>query len=68
MISSSEKKQILSRFPDVELPYDKILHKKVYADVYFLIPKGPKAFVWMTYWKGKEHLLSNDIKFTRKRV
>jgi hypothetical protein len=53
MISSSEKKQILSRFPDVELPYDKILHKKVYADVYFLIPKGPKAFVWMTYWHGK---------------
>ena len=53
MLSSNEKKQILSRFPDVELPYDKILHKKVYAEVFSVIPKGPKAFVWMTYWRGK---------------
>ena len=53
MLSSREKKQILSRFPDVELPYDKILHKKVYAEVFSVIPKGPKAFVWMTYWRGK---------------
>ena len=42
-------KQILKRFPHLELSYEPILHKKVYADVYALIPKGSKALAWFTY-------------------
>jgi hypothetical protein len=53
LLSREEKKQLLTRFPSLELSYENVLHKKVYADVYALIPKGQKAFVWFTYWQDK---------------
>jgi hypothetical protein len=46
-----EKKSLLSRLPALELSYGPKLHKKVYSPVYYVIPKGPKALVWYTYWK-----------------
>ena len=45
--------EILSRFPRIELSYEKVLHKKVPADLYVLIPKGFKVFVWLTKWQEK---------------
>jgi hypothetical protein len=53
VLTREEKKQLLDRFPPLELSYENILHKKVYAEVYMLIPNGQKAFVWFTYWKDK---------------
>jgi hypothetical protein len=53
MLSDAEKKNLLKRFPDVELSYENVLHKKVYADVFMIIPKGQKAFLWITYYKNK---------------
>jgi hypothetical protein len=53
VFTREEKKQLLDRFPPLELSYENILHKKVYADVYMLIPNGQKAFVWFTYWQDK---------------
>jgi len=53
VLTREEKKQLLDRFPPLELSYENILHKKVYADVYMLIPTGQKAFVWFTYWQDK---------------
>jgi len=53
MLTDIEKKNFLNRFPDVELSYDNILHKKVYADLFMIIPKGQKAFLWITYYYGK---------------
>lgn len=53
LLTREEKKQLLARFPHLELSYENILHKKVYADVYMLIPTGQKAFVWFTYWYDK---------------
>ena len=44
---------LLNRLPALELSYEPKLHKKVYASVYYIIPKGPKALVWYTYWKDK---------------
>ena len=52
MLTIIEKKKILNRFPDIELSYDKILHKKVYADLFMIIPKGQKAFLWITYYES----------------
>lgn len=49
MLSNETKRQLMKRFPDVELSYDRTLHKKVYADLFMVIPKGPKAFLWITY-------------------
>ena len=49
--SQEEKKQLFQRLPILELSYEPKLHKKVYASLYYIIPKGPKALVWYTYWK-----------------
>ena len=52
MLSSDDKTQILKRFPDVELSYDRILHKKVHADLFLIQPKGKRAFLWFTYFRN----------------
>ena len=69
--SQEEKKQLFQRLPILELSYEPKLHKKVYASLYYIIPKGPKALVWYTYWKEQNVCLLitlndrgnyNDIK------
>lgn len=42
-------KNILNNFPELNLSYDKILHRKVCCDLYFFIPKGKKGYLWFTY-------------------
>ena len=37
-----------SRFPNIELSYEKILHTKVSADYFLLEPEGERCFVWLT--------------------
>jgi hypothetical protein len=49
MLTDTIRRSILKRFPDIKLSYDKTLHKKVYADLFMIVPKGPKAFLWFTY-------------------
>ena len=44
-ITKEIKDQMLSAFPSIELSYEKVLHKKVPADLYMLVPKGYKVFV-----------------------
>ena len=51
--TQDEKKELLTRLPSLELSYEPKLHKKVYSKVYYIIPKGPKAVVWYTYWKDQ---------------
>ena len=53
LLNQEEKMYLLNRLPALELSYEPKLHKKVYASVYYIIPKGPKALVWYTYWKDK---------------
>lgn len=48
-----EKLIILNRLPALELSYEPKQHKKVYSPIYYIIPKGPKALVWYTYWKDQ---------------
>ena len=63
ILSREDKKQLLNRFPSLELSYENVLHKKVSADLYMLIPKGHKSFAWFTYWKENNYcfiLLLND--------
>jgi len=49
MLTDDLRQNILKRFPDIKLSYDKTLHNKVYADLFMIVPKGPKAFLWFTY-------------------
>jgi hypothetical protein len=46
-----EMQTILSDFPSIKLSYDKIIHKKVSADLYIAIPYGKKYFAWFTHYK-----------------
>ena len=53
MFTPEEKMHLFSRLPSLELSYEPKLHKKVYSSVYYIIPKGPKALVWYTYWQDQ---------------
>jgi hypothetical protein len=53
MFTPDEKMHLLNRLPALELSYEPKLHKKVYSSLYYIIPKGPKALVWYTYWKDQ---------------
>lgn len=55
MFTQEEKIQLFNRLPTLELSYEPKLHKKVYSPLYYIIPKGPKALVWYTYW-GEQHV------------
>ena len=55
MFNQEEKLQLFNRLPALELSYEPKLHKKVYSSMYYIIPKGPKALVWYTYWR-EEHV------------
>jgi hypothetical protein len=55
MFTQEEKLQLFNRLPALELSYEPKLHKKVYSALYYIIPKGPKALVWYTYWR-EEHV------------
>lgn len=41
---------IISRFPKIELFYDKILHSKIQSDLYIIVPQGIRVFAWFTYF------------------
>jgi hypothetical protein len=63
ILTREEKTQLLNRFPSLELSYENVLHKKVSADLYMLVPKGQKSFAWFSYWKENNYcfiLLIND--------
>jgi hypothetical protein len=49
-----DKEYFIKRQPSLELFYDTILHRKVRADVYSLIPKGSKVLAWFTYNRNKD--------------
>ena len=55
MFTYEEKMQLFGRLPALELSYEPKLHKKVHSALYYIIPKGPKALVWYTYW-GEENV------------
>lgn len=52
------KQNVIKAFPNVELSYEKLFHKKVRNfNTLLAIPKGPKYFVWITKYNG------NNITF-----
>jgi hypothetical protein len=56
---------ILVRFPSIKLSYDKIIHTtNVYSDLYSIIPKGNKYYLWITYKNDKNVCLLLSISRT----
>ena len=60
-LKTFEKKNILKNFPNIELSYEKNLHKKVHADIYLTIPKGKKYFAWFTRYKNNNYCFILEI-------
>ena len=55
-------KDICDSFPNVELSYETLIHKKVYdADFCLLIPEGVKTFIWFTTIRDQNVCLSMTI-------
>ena len=53
MLREEEIRDILKKFPNIELSYETLLHKKVYdADLIIAIPDGNKYFVWFTTYQN----------------
>jgi hypothetical protein len=61
MLSNADKSYLVDKLPDIELSYDKMLHKKVYADLYSIIPKGKKSLIWFTYFNDKNICLILEL-------
>jgi len=55
-IAPSEYADLMSRFPEFELSYEIISHKKVAPeyDICLAIPYGKKAFLWMTFYQDRD--------------
>ena len=66
MLQYNEKKDILQKFPNIELSYEKTIHKKVHSsNVYITIPKGPKYFAW--FQSFKKHQVCFFLKLYKRR-
>jgi len=71
-----EKHSLLNNFPDIELSYEKKLHKKVQnIDCYITIPYGPKYFAWFYSFKNNPTLFilkinkkNNRISYVEKKI
>lgn len=62
MLTQQEKETILSKFPNVKLSYENIIHNKVYNCNYiFAIPDGKKCFAWFTVFNGKQSCFILEI-------
>ena len=55
------KYEFIERLPELELSYGTIIHKKVYAEIYAIIPKGIKVLVWFTYFKNNNICIVIDL-------
>jgi len=54
MLNNHEKELLLETFPNIELSYETIVHKKVYNHSLILfIPEGKKCFAWFTFFNNQ---------------
>ena len=71
MISNrKEQMNIMNRFPNVELSYEKNLYKKVQhnSDIYLTIPKGKKYFAWLTRYKSSPTCLLLELNRNKDSI
>ena len=66
-LSFDEQNEILRSFPsNVKFSYEKSTHKKVLSDVYVIIPKGKKYFVWFTHRNRKNICVFLEVGYQNK--
>ena len=63
-----DKGKILKEFPITELSYEKKIYKKVsHTELFLIIPKGEKGFIWFRQYKGETVCLSMNME-KRKQI
>jgi hypothetical protein len=66
-LSFDEQNDILKSFPStIKFSYEKKTHKKVLSDLYVIIPKGKKYFVWVTHRNRKNICFFLEIGYQNK--
>jgi len=66
-IGNTEKAELLRSFPNIELSYETIVHKKVYDfDYVMAIPEGIKYFAWFTLFKEQNVCMILEITNNKK--
>jgi hypothetical protein len=61
-LSHREQEILIKSFPpEIKFSYEKGTHKKVLSDLYVIIPKGRKYFVWFTHHDRKNICLFLEI-------
>ena len=66
--SYKQLNEILEDFPNLELSYEKKLHKKVQSDIYLTIPKGKKYFAWFKLYKNNPICFFLEINRRSKSI
>ena len=46
-------KHLISKFPRIDISYEKTIYKKCQSNFYITIPKGLKYFAWFKYYNNK---------------
>lgn len=59
---------ILKHFPNIELSYEKQTHNKVQSDIYLVIPKGKKCFIWFKYYQNNPYCFMMTINLKTKKI
>ena len=66
-ISFDEQNEIVRNFPStIKFSYEKSTHKKVLSDIFVIIPKGKKYFVWFTHRNRKNICIFLEIGYQNK--
>ena len=67
ILSFDEQNEMLRNFPStIKFSYEKSTHKKVLSDIYVIIPKGKKYFVWFTHRNRKNICIFLEIGYQNK--
>ena len=59
---------VLKNFPKIELSYEKTTHKKVHADMFLLIPKGKKSFLWFKTFNNQNICILMILNIRNKKI
>ena len=67
MLTFHDKEKIIKEFPVTKLSYEKKIYKKVsHTELFLIIPKGAKGFIWFRQYKGSPVCLSMQLEKANK--
>lgn len=62
ILPNREVDVLLRDFPQIKLPYENLIHNKVFnSDIIFAIPEGKKYFLWFTEYNDKNYCFQLEL-------